>query len=186
MLQAVRMPALGQTTDELRIIEWRKREGDPIEQGEPLLAVETDKATLEVEAFSSGFVRQILYKADDVVKVGTVVAYIGQLDDALPDEPPAPVAPPAAGVSAAGVAETVAATPPDGQKPLASPAVRALMREHGIDPRRVRGSGPGGRIERRDVEALLQHPAQSAADRVESMLAPVPHNRQIMAQRLIQ
>ncbi len=53
MLQGVRMPALGQTSDELRIISWLKKEGDLVEQGEPLLEVETDKVTLEVEAFTS-------------------------------------------------------------------------------------------------------------------------------------
>jgi pyruvate/2-oxoglutarate dehydrogenase complex dihydrolipoamide acyltransferase (E2) component len=81
------MPALGQTTDELRIVEWRKKEGDPVEQGEPLFSVETDKATLEVEAFSSGILRKIVRQADEVVEVGTLVAYIGQPGDSLPPEP---------------------------------------------------------------------------------------------------
>jgi pyruvate dehydrogenase E2 component (dihydrolipoamide acetyltransferase) len=156
VLQGVRMPALGQTTDELRIIEWLKNEGDTVEQGEPLFSVETDKATLEVEAFSSGILRKIIHPADDVVEVGTLVAYIGQLEDSVPE------------------------------KPLASPAVRALMREHGIDPRRVRGSGPGGLISRRDVEALLQQTAEIAADRAQSLLTLVPRHRRIIAERLTQ
>jgi pyruvate dehydrogenase E2 component (dihydrolipoamide acetyltransferase) len=188
VLQGVRMPALGQTTDELRIVEWRKKEGDPVEQGEPLFSVETDKATLEVEAFSSGILRKILHQADDVVEVGTLVAYIGQLDDALPEEPFEQATPEAASSTAAGVAPTLAGLaptlPPEHDKPLASPAVRALMREHGIDPRRVRGSGPGGRIERRDVEALLQQSAEIAADTAQSLLTPVPRHRQIIAERL--
>jgi pyruvate dehydrogenase E2 component (dihydrolipoamide acetyltransferase) len=181
VLQGVRMPALGQTTDELRIIEWRKREGDPVEQGEPLFSVETDKATLEVEAFSSGILRKIVHQADDVVEVGTLVAYIGQLDDTLPEEPPEQAAPEATSGTEAGVTTT---SPSDHVKPLASPAVRALMREHGIDPRRVRGSGPGGRIERRDVEALLQQTAEIATDAARSLLTPVPRHRQIIAERL--
>jgi pyruvate dehydrogenase E2 component (dihydrolipoyllysine-residue acetyltransferase) len=81
VLQEVRMPALGQTTDELRIISWLKKEGDPVEQGEPLFEVETDKATLEVEAFSSGILRKILRQEDEVVEVGTLVAYIGKAED---------------------------------------------------------------------------------------------------------
>jgi pyruvate dehydrogenase E2 component (dihydrolipoamide acetyltransferase) len=192
VLQGVRMPALGQTTDELRIIEWRKIEGDPVEQGEPLFSVETDKATLEVEAFFSGILRKIVHQADDVVEVGTVVAYIGQLDDTLPDEPfeqdapskaSALAVPELASGTAAGVTPT---SPFDHDKPLASPAVRALMREHGIDLRRVRGSGPGGRIERRDVEALLQHAAEIATDAAQSqsLLTPVPRHRRIIAERL--
>jgi pyruvate dehydrogenase E2 component (dihydrolipoamide acetyltransferase) len=190
VLQGVRMPALGQTTDELRIIEWRKREGDPVEQGEPLFSVETDKATLEVEAFFSGILRKIVHQADDVVEVGTVVAYIGQLDDALPEEPSEQDAPSKASALAvpelaSGIEAGVTPTSPfDHDKPLASPAVRALMREHGIDPRRVRGSGPGGRIERRDVEALLQQTAEIATDATQSLLTPVPRHRQIIAERL--
>ena len=86
MLQGVRMPALGQTTDELRIISWLKKEGDPVEQGEPLFEVETDKATLEVEAFSSGILRKIVHQEDEVVEVGTLVAYIGKAEDELPGE----------------------------------------------------------------------------------------------------
>ena len=163
MLQGVRMPALGQTTDELRIISWLKNEGDSVEQGEPLFAVETDKATLEVEAFSSGLLRKIVHQADEVVKVGTLVAYIGQLGDMLPSEVSPEVVPPeghaASTASASGVAGPTAAEPSGSNKPLASPPVRALMREHDIDPVQVTGSGPGGRIERRDVEALLQRAA---------------------------
>ncbi len=189
MLQGVRMPALGQTTDELRIISWLKNEGEPVEQGEPLFAVETDKATLEVEAFSSGILRKIVHQADEVVEVGTLVAYIGQLDDALPNEASPEAASPAAHTpSAASASGMVASTaePSASDKPLASPPVRALMREHGIDPRQVQGSGPGGRIERCDVEALLQRAAVPVAETAQSLLTPVPHHRQIIAQRLTQ
>jgi pyruvate dehydrogenase E2 component (dihydrolipoamide acetyltransferase) len=182
------MPALGQTTDELRIIAWLKNEGDPVQQGEPLFSVETDKATLEVEAFSSGILRKIVHPADDVVEVGTLVAYIGQLEDSLPEEPVVAELT----QSLPGVSAMVPGVPPMAssghEKPLASPAVRALMREHGIDPRRVRGSGSGGIISRRDVEALLQQTAEIAADRARapSLLTPVPRHRRIIAERLVQ
>jgi pyruvate dehydrogenase E2 component (dihydrolipoamide acetyltransferase) len=191
MLQGVRMPALGQTTDELRIIAWLKHEGDYVEQGEPLFSVETDKATLEVEAFASGILRQIVYQADAVVEVGALVAYIGQPDDALPGEPaahdaPAAVIAPEAEAIAAATATTMQPMPDD--KVLASPVVRAMMREHGIDPRHVKGSGPGGRIERRDIEALLQQAAAPAAsvEPARALLTPVPRHRQVIAQRLTQ
>jgi pyruvate dehydrogenase E2 component (dihydrolipoamide acetyltransferase) len=189
MLQTVRMPALGQTTDELRIIKWLKNEGDPVEQGEPLFSVETDKATLEVEAFSSGILRKIVHQADEVVEVGALVAYIGQPDDALPSEVSPDSAPPAThSISAALASSSAADTAAElsgGDKPLASPAVRALMREHGIEPGQVKGSGPGGRIERHDVQALLQQVAAPATSAAESLLTPVPHHRQIIAQRLM-
>lgn len=161
MLQGVRMPALGQTSDELRIISWLKKEGDLVEQGEPLFEVETDKVTLEVEAFTGGILRKIVHQADEVVEVGTLVAYIGQADDVLPREvtdqtTPMPTQQTRNPTPILDMAGSVTTMPPAGGKPLASPPVRALMHTYGIDPREVNGSGPGGRIERRDVEALIQ------------------------------
>ena len=160
MLQGVRMPALGQTSDELRIISWLKKEGDLVEQGEPLLEVETDKVTLEVESFTSGILRKIVHQADEVVEVGTLIAYIG-LADELPDEvtpqaTPAPIQQPRTHTPNFDKAGSAINMSSPSDKPLASPPVRRLMHTYDIDPREVKGSGPGGRIERRDVEALIQ------------------------------
>ncbi len=174
MLQGVRMPALGQTSDELRIISWLKNEGDLVEQGEPLFEVETDKVTLEVEAFTSGILRKIVRQADEIVEAGTLMAYIGQADDGLPDESTTPVTPvpnqqqqPLSPAPNFYAAPSSAGISPASDKPLASPPVRALMRRYDIDPREVQGSGPGGRIERRDVEALIQQFALSPVDELE-------------------
>jgi len=161
MLQGVRMPALGQTSDELRIISWLKKEGDRVELGEPLFEVETDKVTLEVEAFISGILRKIVHQADEVVEVGTLIAYIGLPDDVLPDEvitqsTPAPIQQPRILTPNFDMAGSAINMSSPSDKPLASPPVRALMHTYGIDPREVKGSGPGGRIERRDIEALIQ------------------------------
>jgi pyruvate dehydrogenase E2 component (dihydrolipoamide acetyltransferase) len=172
VLQGVRMPALGQTSDELRIISWLKKEGDLVEQGEPLFEVETDKVTLEVEAFTSGILRKILHQAGEVVEVGTLVAYIGQADDVLPGEKQAQATPvpaerplvPTPNFDLAGSASSVSST---SDKPLASPPVRALMRAYSIDPRDVKGSGPGGRIERGDVEALIQQISSTSNEALE-------------------
>lgn len=185
MLQEVRMPALGQTTDELRIISWLKKEGDPVEQGEPLFEVETDKATLEVEAFSSGVLRKIVHQEDEVVEVGTLVAYIGKAEDELPGQA-GPKAPEEPGISTRPSisANTTTIAQAGSDKVLASPPVRVLMREHGIDPHQVKGSGPGGRIERRDVEALIEQRSSSSGE--QSSFTPVPRHRQVIAQRLTQ
>jgi pyruvate dehydrogenase E2 component (dihydrolipoamide acetyltransferase) len=172
VLQGVRMPALGQTSDELRIISWLKKEGDLVEQGEPLFEVETDKVTLEVESFTSGILRKILHQADEVVEVGTLLAYIGQADDVLPVEVTKQATPmpaqltrtPTPNLDMAGSAPSVSAV---SDKPLASPPVRALMHTYGIDPRKVKGSGPGGRIERRDVEALIKHISSTSGEVLE-------------------
>ena len=172
MLQSVRMPALGQTTDELRIISWLKKEGDLVEQGEPLLEIETDKVTLEVESFTSGILRKIVHQADEVVEVGTLIAYIGLADDVLPDEvatqaTPVPAQQPGLPTPNFNIAGSTTSVSPTSNKPLASPPVRALMHTYGIDPRQVKGSGPGGRIERRDVEALIQQISSTSGEALE-------------------
>jgi pyruvate dehydrogenase E2 component (dihydrolipoamide acetyltransferase) len=124
----VRMPPLGQTSDDLRIVAWRKREGDAVAVGEPLLEVETDKATLEVEAAHAGTLLRIVHGEGQTVQSGTVIAYVGEPGEEIADEAPAKV--------------------------QAAPAVRRLAQEHGVDLAQVRGSGPGGRVERVDVLAL--------------------------------
>ena len=126
----VRMPPLGQTSDELRIVAWRKREGDAVAVGEPLLEVETDKATLEVEAAIAGTVLRIVHGEGQTVQAGAVIAYVGAPGEEMVAEAPAKV--------------------------QAAPAVRRLAQEHGIELAQVQGSGPGGRIERADVLALVE------------------------------
>ena len=124
------MPPLGQTSDELRIVAWRKREGDEVAAGETLLEVETDKATLEVEAALAGTVLRIVHGDGQTVQAGTVIAYVGEPGEEVAAEAPAKV--------------------------QAAPAVRRLAQEHGVDLAQVQGSGPGGRIERSDVLALVE------------------------------
>ncbi|HUJ92445.1 MAG TPA: lipoyl domain-containing protein [Gaiellaceae bacterium] len=77
-MHPVRMPPLGQTSDELEIRAWLKQEGDAVAAGEPLLEVESDKATLEVEATRSGTLAEIVCRAGETVAVGTVIAYIDE------------------------------------------------------------------------------------------------------------
>ncbi len=130
MAQPVRMPPLGQTSDELRIVAWRKREGDTVAVGEPLLEVETDKATLEVEAALAGTLLRIAHAEGQTVQAGTVIAYVGEPGEEVVAEAPAKV--------------------------QAAPAVRRLAQEHAVDLAQVQGSGPGGRVERADVLALIE------------------------------
>jgi len=78
-MHPVRMPPLGQTSDELEIRAWLKREGDAVTAGEPLLEVESDKALLEVEATRTGTLLAIVCGEGETVTAGTVIAYIGEL-----------------------------------------------------------------------------------------------------------
>ena len=88
MARPVRMPPLGTTADELRIVRWLKAVGEPVEQGEFLLEVETDKATLEVEAAVSGTLLAVLHGADESVAVGEVLGFIGAPGEEVPAAEP--------------------------------------------------------------------------------------------------
>lgn len=176
MATPVRMPALAQTSDELRLTAWLKTEGDQVAEGEPLFEAETDKAELEVEATASGTLLRCLTEPGETVSTGTVVAWIGYPGEDIPQA--APETPRA--VAGPGTAQ--ATVPPPGPSPRlpATPAARVLAREHGIDLARVTGSGPGGRIERRDVLAALDGAGPRPADGGTTDVVP-PHRRAIAA-----
>jgi pyruvate dehydrogenase E2 component (dihydrolipoamide acetyltransferase) len=165
------MPVLGETMNEGTVVEWLKQEGQPVSRGEVLFTVESDKATLEVEAPADGYLRQILVPAGTTVPVLTVVGLI----TGMPDEPVeesanqqisksanrqigksanqrAPSAPLLPGSSAPLLPGSPAPPPP---RLFASPRARKLAREKGVDLGRVSGSGPDGRIVERDVAAYL-------------------------------
>jgi pyruvate dehydrogenase E2 component (dihydrolipoamide acetyltransferase) len=163
MPQEVRLPSLGQTSDELRILKWFKAEGDEVRRGEPLLEVETDKATLDVEAALTGTLLKILTQEGEVVQAGRLVAYVGVPGEVVP----AVEEDQAVTVRAAPQPEHERILPglPDSgfvggipamTKVLASPAARQLARTHGVKLDALRGSGPGGRIEKEDVLRCLQ------------------------------
>ena len=84
-MEAIIMPALGQTSDEATIQEWFFKEGDTVEMGDPLLSVETDKAQLDVECVADGILLKIVCPADMTVTAGTVIAYIGDDGEEVPE-----------------------------------------------------------------------------------------------------
>ena len=157
MAHAVRMPPLGETTDELRIVEWLKAEGDEVALGEPLLEVETDKVTLAVEATVRGTLLEIRHGVGATVRVGSVVAYVGEPGEEVPEH--APARKPASEASAGGAPPTPS---PERARVTASPAVRRLAQDLGVDLSRVQGSGPGGRIERSDVLGMTDRPTEES------------------------
>jgi pyruvate/2-oxoglutarate dehydrogenase complex dihydrolipoamide acyltransferase (E2) component len=84
-MEAIIMPKLGQTSDEAYIEEWLFQEGDTVQMGDPLLRVETDKAMLDVESAADGILLKIVAAADTTVTAGTVIAYIGDEGESVPD-----------------------------------------------------------------------------------------------------
>jgi pyruvate dehydrogenase E2 component (dihydrolipoamide acetyltransferase) len=188
MATPIRMPALAQTSDELRLTAWLKTEGDQVTEGEPLFAAETDKAELEVEATASGTLLRCLAGPGETVSIGTVVAWIGHpgedIQQAITGVPGAVAGPgraPAAVSPAPSVSSPASVSPPGSSARLpAAPAARALARERGIDLAQVTGSGPGGRIERRDVLAAMDGAGPRQADGGTTDVVP-PHRRAIAA-----
>lgn len=162
MATEIRMPALGQVSDELLIVRWLKHEGDSVKLGEPLLEVETDKATLEVEAAAAGTLLHIARREGETIQAGTVIAYVGRAGENVPGMELAVGAQRAASRPSTPVA--VPGTPPG--KVLATPVARHLARQHGLDITQVRGSGPGGLIETRDVRALVEQKTAAAGVRI--------------------
>lgn len=166
MVHAVRMPKPGQMTEECTVVAWHKREGDPVRRGDVLFEIETDKSTMEVEAFDAGTLLRRVVEEGDVVPVNAVCAWIGEPGEDVPvDEPaagatapaPAPAAAPAAAPSPALPAETPAPPPASGERRrlAISPRASRLAAEASLDPLSLTGTGPGGRIVERDVRAAL-------------------------------
>jgi len=201
MATQVIMPKLSPTMEEGQLSRWLKKEGDKVSMGEPLAEIDTDKATMEMQALANGVLRKIIIKEGESAPLGQLIAIIGEPDEDIsamlansgsgalpkvlaseseskPEQPPAPVpaaepsAPPKPGASPAktagadgnGSAPTPAAASPE--RLIVSPLAARMAAEAGVDLRSVTGSGPGGRIVKRDIEAAMSQgetPAAAAA-----------------------
>jgi 2-oxoglutarate dehydrogenase E2 component (dihydrolipoamide succinyltransferase) len=184
----VRIPHLGESVTEGVIARWLRRDGDSVKAGEPVLELETAKATMEIAAEASGRLR-VLQPEGATVRAGAVVGRIEEEAGEAPPraEPPAPAAPHAEAPASAeveGRAGAEIAAPPTGPGPAAerpaadaglSPAVRRLIAEHGLDPSAIRGTGRGGRLTKEDVLRHLETTgarAPGAAARPTETVAP--------------
>ena len=160
MMHKMIMPDLGQTVAEGRIVRWLRKPGDRIQKGEPLLEVETDKVTMEVEAFTCGYLRECFAQEGQSVSAMTPIAVLTD-DPAELYERPGP-----AGVgSSSRVGHTISPSPSPtftspGRVP-ASPAARARARELGIDLKEAHATGTDCLITRRDVERIVAEGAGS-------------------------
>lgn len=151
------MPQMGYDMTEGIVVKWVRHEGDEVKRGDVIAEIETDKATIEMEAEATGLLRKIVAEEGVTVPVGQTIAYIGSADEVIPE----PTAPPAPLGAAAPAAEP--ATPPAQAEPAmptqvepvsgapVSPVARRTADEQGIDIRLVTGTGPGGRITKDDV-----------------------------------
>jgi len=150
MAEKISMPKLGFDMREGVLVRWVKNEGEAISKGDVLAEIETDKATVEVESSADGVVRKLLANPGDSVPVGEAIAIVGTADEKIDvDSAPAPT-PVTESVPAAQ-----AAPAPEAGPVKASPLARKVARDRSVDLASVKGTGPGGRIVRRDIEAAL-------------------------------
>lgn len=154
------MPKAGMDMDEGTIIEWLKDVGDSVEEGEGILEIETDKVTMEVESPVSGVLLRRFFEEGDVVPVVTVIAYVGEAGEDVPDKPQK------AGIETGAKApvervegqekiETKVDSPSLSEGVKATPYARKMANENAIDLKEVEGTGPAGEVKGRDVEQKI-------------------------------
>lgn len=183
-MSEVNMPRLSDTMQEGTIARWLKKLGDEIKKGDTLAEIETDKATMDLEAYEEGTLQKILVQEGETVPIGQAVALIGS---GAADQPQAQTetSDTKTGANGAAAAPTKVASPPSkeantqqsiparGQEQAppehfsaqntergtikASPLARRIAEEHNIDLQQIQGTGPGGRIVRDDLEDFLEH-----------------------------
>ncbi|MDH7567955.1 MAG: 2-oxo acid dehydrogenase subunit E2, partial [Armatimonadota bacterium] len=209
MASTVVMPKMGYDMEKGKIVQWLKREGDPVRHGEDIAEIETEKVNITIQAFADGVLRKVLAPEGESAAVGAVIAIIGDPDEPL--DVNALVAT-AAGTGTAG--ESAAQAAPGAATPVPAPAeaparterlkvsplASRLAAEKGVDLRQVQGTGPGGRITRDDVLRFVeQRPAlaptlppraPAAAAQPAPTPAPAPKEmapmRQAIARRMAQ
>lgn len=204
MATQVIMPKLSPTMEEGQISRWLKKEGDKVSMGEPLAEIDTDKATMEMQALTNGVLRKIIIQEGETAPLGKPIAIVGEANEdisALLKDLAAPAAPkpeqpkgtePAAAETTAKTEQQPAvepppappapqAPPPDAngnrsaatsERLIVSPLAARMAAEAGIDLRTLTGSGPGGRIIKRDIESAMSQPAAAAAAPARTVVRP--------------
>lgn len=194
MATDVKVPAAGESISEVVIGAWLKSVGDAVAADEPVVELETDKATLELPAPVAGVLTEQLFAEGDTVAVGDVIARIDETQAAAAAAPPAPAAEPAAEAPAAQPAAAPAPARPTPEAPPAAagarpatvvaeapagvpaasvmPAAQRLLSEHGLSADEVPATGPGGRLLKEDVLRYLEEREREAAEAAGAVAAP--------------
>jgi pyruvate dehydrogenase E2 component (dihydrolipoamide acetyltransferase) len=157
MAKEFRFPDVGEGITEGEIVRWLVKEGDEVEVDQTLAEIETDKAVVEMPSPFSGTVLKVHFKEKDLVKVGQTLVTMGAKGETLAQAAPAPVAAPEARLAPATADAPV---PERTREVLATPRIRALAKELGVDISAVPGTGPGGRVTEEDVRAYKPAPVE--------------------------
>jgi pyruvate dehydrogenase E2 component (dihydrolipoamide acetyltransferase) len=160
----ITMPRLSDTMEQGTIIKWNVKEGDEVSAGDAVADIETDKATMEMQVYDDGTVARIVVGEGQTVEVGTLIAVVAEPDEDIAEvaasvEATAAPAPPSA--------DEAAPAPPDAStgdgRIKMTPVARRLADDHGIDTATIQGSGPSGRIVKRDVLRAVEAKTETAA-----------------------
>ena len=162
MATKIMMPKLSDTMEEGVILKWLRKEGDRIKQGEIIAEIESDKADMELEAYDSGILRKIVVPEGGKAPIGGLIAVIGGADEdiapllsgTIPTQPAKNAQKAVAPGQPASPSPAAIVQPSDG-KTKASPLARRLAGENNVDLSHIQGSGPQGRVIKRDLEGLL-------------------------------
>ncbi|MAI98826.1 MAG: dihydrolipoyllysine-residue succinyltransferase [Nisaea sp.] len=204
MATEIKVPTLGESVTEATVAKWMKQAGDGVAVDEPLVELETDKVTLEVNAQTAGTLAEIMVAEGATVEVGAILGMIAEGAVAAPAAPapaaPAPAAPAPTAAAAAPAPAPAPAAVPSAQVQVLSPAVRRLVEEHNLNPAKIAASGKDGRLVKADVLAAIaagtaKAGAPQAATPTAADLPPRPDDpreervrmsrlRQVIAKRL--
>jgi pyruvate dehydrogenase E2 component (dihydrolipoamide acetyltransferase) len=198
MISKVVLGKLSPTMEEGAIVKWHKNEGDPVRVGDVLAEIETDKANMEMEALGTGVLRKILVPAGNKAPVGALIGLIAGADEdisgvltktaaavAVP-APPASVMPSASGAPVTDVTAPPPLPPARASgRVKASPLARAMAAARQISLAAIPGSGPGGRVIKRDIESHVAHATAGQAPRITpGERIPLSEMRRVIARRL--
>lgn len=199
MAKKVIMPKLGLTMEEGVINKWLVKEGDQVEKGDPLFEVATDKVNMEVEAPSSGTVLKILYPDGATVPITQIVAYLGEAGEEVPEEETKEEVVEKEGkeegekITAQVSAPSAQEAPPEEvateERVKASPLARRLAKEYQLELSQIKGSGPGGRIVKEDVEQAYRERQKLSVEEVPApgrARLPQSRMRKVIAQRMLE
>ena len=159
----IKIPSVGESVQEAILVQWYKKDGDPVHKDEPIFVVETDKVTLEIVAEASGILKILVFEGETVsigTKVGTIAAEaVFSPEPAPPEkamETPLPSPEPTEVPVPVKAEKTPVKPEPEDLRPILSPAVRRLVAEKNVDISGIKGTGPGNRITKGDVLLYLE------------------------------
>jgi 2-oxoisovalerate dehydrogenase E2 component (dihydrolipoyl transacylase) len=195
MATKVLVPRMGEGVDELTVVKWLKSEGNPVKEMESLVEVETDKVVTEIPSPVTGIILKILVPENTSVRVGDIMAWIGQVGESVPASsipasknlaPKVEIQEPVELHQVSGSPSTVSRNPG-----FLSPVVRKIAAENKVDLSRIQGTGLNGRITKQDVLASLEKPkgvrgTGTTTTGAGSVLLPVTTIRRQIAERMLQ